>query len=195
VHNSKWHVFLHTSCMCDTRTHIHLKDSRRSIYDTCAQRDWYPGCTSHAWMPLTNSSQFLLSYTDCRHPHRNRGFQGLWKPQLCGMQASLQKLFCRIDANCDGSVNWDEFSLYMLLANQGKAAIAENEQQRELKPPSYISRVHANDAHTKVIDCCSLIPPCGGSSSRYATGARDGAVKLWDSKVQNLRVSECCTPP
>jgi hypothetical protein len=44
----------------------------------------------------------------------------------------MRKLFYRIDANGDGTVDWDEFSLYMLLENQGCAAIREAEQTRLL---------------------------------------------------------------
>lgn len=107
------------------------------------------------------------------------------------MQAALRKLFCRIDANCDGTINWDEFSLYMLLERQGKAAIRENEPRRSVQPPVFLSRVQNNQAHGKLIECCSFIPPCGGCSSRYATGGRDGTVKLWDCKVRHLHACSC----
>lgn len=34
------------------------------------------------------------------------------------VQECMRKLFFRIDANGDGKLDWDEFSLYMLLENQ-----------------------------------------------------------------------------
>ena len=108
-----------------------------------------------------------------------QGFSGLMH-----VQATLRKLFCRIDANCDGTVNWDEFSLYMLLERQGKADIVENGPRRSIRQPEFLSRVRSSDAHSRPIDCCSYIPACGGNSARYATGARDGTVKLWDCKVR-----------
>lgn len=100
------------------------------------------------------------------------------------MQNALKKLFYRIDANCDGTVDWDEFSLYMLLEQQGTAEISEDEHRRALTPPAMLARPVPGDAHAKIIDCCTLVPPCGGASTRYATGARDGNVKLWDCKVR-----------
>jgi WD40 repeat protein len=93
----------------------------------------------------------------------------------------MRKLFYRIDANGDGTVDWDEFSLYMLLENQGCAAIREAEQTRLLVEPRE-SGINQR-GHKKIIQCCSSLPPCGGSSYRIATGGRDGAVILWDSKV------------
>jgi hypothetical protein len=112
---------------------------------------------------------------------------------LC-VQNALRKLFYRIDANCDGTVDWDEFSLYMLLEQQGAAEIIESENRRELKAPISIAKVNSSDAHSKIIDCCTLIPPCGGSGPRYATGARDGTVKFWSPEVRMLRPTARCNP-
>ena len=99
----------------------------------------------------------------------------------------------------------DEFSLYMLLEKQGAAAIAESEKRRELQASKATKRAdHDHEAHAKIMDCCTIVPPCGGSSARYATGARDGTVKLWDCKVsyaqaagllsstQNWHNAMCC---
>jgi hypothetical protein len=36
----------------------------------------------------------------------------------------MRKLFFRIDANSDGRLDWDEFSLYMLLENQVSSYIS-----------------------------------------------------------------------
>lgn len=111
------------------------------------------------------------------------------------MQAALRKLFYRIDANSDGTVDWDEFSQYMLLENQGMAAIMENKQRRELRAPA-VPRNRSDAAHSKMMECCAIIPPCGGCSSRYATGARDGTVKLWECKVRHSEfVAPCLYDP
>jgi WD40 repeat protein len=83
----------------------------------------------------------------------------------------------------------DEFSVYMLLEKQGAAAIAESEKRRELHAPKF-SKHKDDQVHTKIMDCCSWIPPCGGSSARYATGARDGTIKLWECKVCCLRYND-----
>eukprot|EP00959_Pyramimonas_sp_CCMP1952_P285008 5958934-Pyramimonas_sp.AAC.1 len=47
----------------------------------------------------------------------------------------LRHMFMKIDANGDGSVDWDEFSTYMLLQNQGKQAMLENETHAEYTEP------------------------------------------------------------
>eukprot|EP00892_Ulva_mutabilis_P006535 jgi/Ulvmu1/4253/UM193_0001.1 len=91
----------------------------------------------------------------------------------------MRKLFYRIDANSDGAVDWDEFSMYMMLENQGCAAMCEAETVRVLDPPQ---PGPVEDAHKKLTQCCTMVPPCGGSSQRYATGGRDGVVKLWSCK-------------
>ena len=39
----------------------------------------------------------------------------------------LRALFQKIDANCDGTVDWDEFSSYMLLENEGTSSLRERE--------------------------------------------------------------------
>lgn len=41
------------------------------------------------------------------------------------VQECMRKLFYRIDANSDGRLDWDEFSLYMLLENQVWASAKE----------------------------------------------------------------------
>jgi hypothetical protein len=87
----------------------------------------------------------------------------------------MRKLFYRIDANGDGVVDWDEFSLFMLLENQGSAAIREAEETHVLGKPR---QVHSHEAHKKLVQCCAIVPPCG-----FVTGGRDGIVKLWNCKV------------
>ena len=70
--------------------------------------------------------------------------------------------------------------MYMMLENQGCAAMREAETVRILGPPQ---QGPVEDAHKKLTQCCTIVPPCGGSSQRYATGGRDGAVKLWSCKA------------
>lgn len=100
------------------------------------------------------------------------------------MQEAMRKLFCRIDANADGALDWDEFSLYMLLENSGAAAIRESSTSMQfVHGGDKGGRVPPQDAHRKIMDCISQIPACGGAGPRYVTGARDGTVKLWDHQV------------
>jgi Ca2+-binding EF-hand superfamily protein len=48
---------------------------------------------------------------------------------------ALKKLFMRIDANSDGSVDWDEFSNFMLMESQGGASIREVEMSINFEQP------------------------------------------------------------
>jgi hypothetical protein len=38
-------------------------------------------------------------------------------------RAALRRLFLRVDANCDGTVDWDEFSNHMLLEGQAELSL------------------------------------------------------------------------
>ncbi len=50
-------------------------------------------------------------------------------------EGSLKKLFMRIDANSDGSVNWDEFIGFLLLESQGAANLRDLENSISFDPP------------------------------------------------------------
>ena len=142
-------------------------------------------------VPLPRAIQIFDSPSAHLHGAFRKLFTALTQMQMAAyrsfdrvhLQEALRKLFYRIDANVDGTVDWDEFSQYMLLENQGMAAIMENKQRRELHAPA-IPKARADAGHSKMIECCSIVPPCGGSSARYATGARDGTVKLWETKAR-----------
>jgi hypothetical protein len=45
---------------------------------------------------------------------------GILQTEDGGDNDALTKLFCRIDANSDGTIDWDEFSQFMLLENQAR---------------------------------------------------------------------------
>lgn len=63
---------------------------------------------------------------------------------------------------------------------QGSAAIREAKKTCVLGKSKLIT---SPQAHKKIVQCCSIIPPSGGNSSRFVTGGRDGIVKLWNCKV------------
>ena len=46
-------------------------------------------------------------------------------------EEGLRQMFMKIDANADGTVDWDEFSSFMLLQNQGKQNMHHNEAHAE----------------------------------------------------------------
>ena len=45
-------------------------------------------------------------------------------------ESELEKIFMKVDTNCDGTVDWDEYLSYMLLEYQGQDSMnmASNEQ-------------------------------------------------------------------
>jgi hypothetical protein len=58
-----------------------------------------------------------------------------------GNEEELRKLFMRIDANSDGTVDWDEFSSFILLENQGAANLRESESVLQFHPSKMPDRV------------------------------------------------------
>jgi hypothetical protein len=49
--------------------------------------------------------------------------------------STLLRLFMRIDANCDGTVSWDEFISFMLCQDQGASIIAEESGRAQFQLP------------------------------------------------------------
>lgn len=50
-----------------------------------------------------------------------KGFSGILSTEEGSGPEALRRLFMRIDANADGTVDWHEFSSYMLLESDGSA--------------------------------------------------------------------------
>lgn len=93
-------------------------------------------------------------------------------------QHQLTRLFMKIDANSDGSVDWPEFTEYMLLENKGTELMKKEDIKCE-----YISQdfeePHENyhQHHARPIIRVRNIPALGA----YATCSEDGSVRLWQS--------------
>ena len=92
----------------------------------------------------------------------------------------LIHLFMKIDANSDGSVDWDEFTQFMLLENQAAADMSDRsfavrymEQDPRLCDPNPKS-VH----HRDMIEQILLIGK-GTQQEKLVTSARDGTVRVW----------------
>ena len=100
------------------------------------------------------------------------------------MVQALLKLFSRVDANCDGSIDWDEFSQYMLLESQGTAQIRDVETGVKLSPPANFGPVPDNMQHTDSITHISMITAANGQD-RYVTCGKDGFIRFWN--VNNLQ--------
>eukprot|EP01062_Namystynia_karyoxenos_P078692 TRINITY_DN8152_c0_g1_i2.p1 TRINITY_DN8152_c0_g1~~TRINITY_DN8152_c0_g1_i2.p1 ORF type:complete len:1695 (+),score=441.43 TRINITY_DN8152_c0_g1_i2:95-5086(+) len=94
----------------------------------------------------------------------------------------LREWFMRIDANANGSVDWDEFSTYILLEGQQRilkdTVQAEYIEQRAACPQK-------GQLHTDMITQIVVHPRI----DRYYTCSRDGMVKAWRaSTLEHERV-------
>eukprot|EP01065_Artemidia_motanka_P040445 TRINITY_DN5079_c0_g1_i2.p1 TRINITY_DN5079_c0_g1~~TRINITY_DN5079_c0_g1_i2.p1 ORF type:complete len:1516 (+),score=483.91 TRINITY_DN5079_c0_g1_i2:49-4548(+) len=90
-----------------------------------------------------------------------------------GMQHdTLREWFMRIDANANGSVDWDEFSTYILLEGQQRI-LKDTVQAEYIGQRSALSSTstHHTDMITQI-----LVHPRNG---RYYSCSRDGTVKAW----------------
>lgn len=71
-----------------------------------------------------------------------------------GSQEELRKLFLRIDANSDGTVDWDEFATFILLENQGAANLRESETVLQFHPTQMPDKVGTKrNAHAGIGLC------------------------------------------
>lgn len=102
-------------------------------------------------------------------------------------ESAIRKLFMRVDANSDGTVDWDEFVTYMLMENQGNPHLNANNQVEALKfmPSKIVGRAHNTHAHKDMITAMCKLPP--GSGNCYVTASKDGSFALWNSKVAKVQ--------
>jgi len=113
-----------------------------------------------------------------------KAFLGILQTEDGGDAEALSKLFMRIDANSDGSIDWDEFSSYMLLESQGSASIRELESSITFEAP-VTPFVPEGGAHRDVITAISHVQLSNGAD-RYVTCGKDGVVKVWNCKDMKL---------
>ena len=95
--------------------------------------------------------------------------------------AKLRQLFTRIDANADGTVDWNEFSTYVLLESQGTAEMRETlegSEYVEQHPPDHGGNEPPPDPLAKHKDLVTRIVRLPARDS-YATTSRDGTVRIW----------------
>lgn len=113
----------------------------------------------------------------------------------------INQLFMKIDADSNGSVDWDEFMNYMLLENETlssmKAEHFEYVKSNEFDPPPNKDK----ECHADMITCIYIwmpdsedtpaIPEKDDGSKKqevrktlqYITSSRDGKVKIWNTKT------------
>eukprot|EP00746_Dinoflagellata_sp_MGD_P124376 gnl/MRDRNA2_/MRDRNA2_58967_c0_seq1.p1 gnl/MRDRNA2_/MRDRNA2_58967_c0~~gnl/MRDRNA2_/MRDRNA2_58967_c0_seq1.p1 ORF type:complete len:1155 (-),score=226.27 gnl/MRDRNA2_/MRDRNA2_58967_c0_seq1:93-3557(-) len=104
-------------------------------------------------------------------------------------QEELRTLFKKIDASCCNTVNWEEFTNFMLLhlpvLGQGDGACEFSQVER-----SDALAAGWGSGHTDMINSVITIGADAGAPRRYVTAGRDGVVKIWNSSLQLHKVIE-----
>lgn len=129
-----------------------------------------------------------------------------WHSELC-------TLFNKIDAQCMETVDWNEFTNYMLLLMPGYNSAGSNELPQQQGPPMVEALLSAlGSGHVDMINSIIVVSDAGdgansgngkGPLRRYVTAGRDGVVKVWNPNLQLHRsidvagghkswLSSCC---
>ena len=104
----------------------------------------------------------------------------------------LTHLFMKIDANSDGSVDWDEFTNFMLLENQAAADMSDRSYSERLTEddPNGADPNPKHTHHKDMVDRILHLP----RQEKLFTSSRDGTVKVWNaanfSFLKTLKVSD-----
>ena len=102
----------------------------------------------------------------------------------------LTHLFMKIDANSDGSVDWDEFTNFMLLENQAAADMSDRSYSEKLQEQSPPDPNPKHLHHKDMMDGILQLPKL----EKLFTHSRDGTVRVWNATthqhLKTLRVSE-----
>lgn len=107
---------------------------------------------------------------------------------------ALRTLFKRIDVNADGQIDWDEFSTFMLLENQGSAKMRETETTLVYIKSDLHEKVPDAEVHREPLTRILWLPSgMGNEKDRYITSSKDGTIRFWNSvdlMPQRVRVPE-----
>mmetsp|Transcript_26608 Transcript_26608/g.47841 ORF Transcript_26608/g.47841 Transcript_26608/m.47841 type:complete len:974 (+) Transcript_26608:2642-5563(+) len=99
----------------------------------------------------------------------------------------LVQMFMRIDANSDGSIDWEEFMNYMLLENQSLSVMrSEHCEYYNPKIPDSAMPLRMNGHRDMITGLKILAPSRSSEHPRYVTSSRDGTVKIWNANNLNL---------
>ncbi|XP_074662765.1 cilia- and flagella-associated protein 337-like [Tubulanus polymorphus] len=106
----------------------------------------------------------------------------------------LEIVFMKVDTNCDGTVDWDEYLSYMLLEYKEKDQMTSMLQEKPF--PKSLKDVECNhrDDITTITFLPSLINRHGNSADdidylhgRYITISKEGVINLWSLDMNHLK--------
>ncbi|XP_077992887.1 cilia- and flagella-associated protein 337-like [Glandiceps talaboti] len=106
----------------------------------------------------------------------------------------LAIVFMKVDANCDGTVDWDEYLSYMLLEYQERDLM--NNLFKDVPFPKTLREIQSN--HRDMISSIKFLPTVthrhgsvadesDHSFGRYITVSKEGVVNFWTLDMTNLR--------
>ena len=104
----------------------------------------------------------------------------------------IEILFMKVDANCDGVVDWEEYVTYNLLEYKEKTQMIE--MLREKPFPNEIREIDSRHREVIVRICfCPNVRKTGSKScqldyknGKYITLSKEGTVGLWSLRMKNL---------
>ncbi|XP_070571095.1 WD repeat-containing protein on Y chromosome-like [Ptychodera flava] len=106
----------------------------------------------------------------------------------------LAIVFMKVDANCDGTVDWDEYLSYMLLEYQERDLM--NNLFKDVPFPKQLREISSN--HRDMISSVKFLPTIthrhgsvadesDHSVGRYISVSKEGVVNFWTLDMNNLR--------
>lgn len=111
-------------------------------------------------------------------------FKECFSTVMGSSDAQMDSLFLKIDTDLNNSINWDDFSTFMLLRAEGQKKMREEaESQLFSLDPSMIHRLPLSTPHRDHIGVILHLPVF----KRYITVGRDGIVCYWSEAFKLLR--------
>lgn len=97
-------------------------------------------------------------------------------------EKELQHMFMKIDANADGSVDWNEFTNFMLMENKGSAETDDENLKFVKMRYCELAEVPRQHQHKEMIDCILFLEKTEREKNdRLVTASRDGTIRFWSA--------------